>query len=172
VVSCADDRRLANLQLPDLSLLHVVEVGGAIPGPQIAALATKRIVVIGDYSSLNALDLDALLSGGVKSIWDSNEIIGAPVRMQWVATANDDTLVACTCGSAASPMPNGLYLFGPTGQLRQRYLMTNSGSNGPMNGPSGFRCFSVHDLDGDGRLEVIAAADDSKLYMWKPSWVD
>lgn len=135
----------------------------------LAAGPSGDVLAIGEPSRVTAHSVDALALGEWNLNWESSEVAGMPWRMRWVQRRGVEALILCTCGSLAWPSTNGLYILNPLGVVKQRYLMDRNEFDNEEMLP-GFRAFAVVDsLDG-GSPAVVAAADDGRLYMWRPRW--
>jgi hypothetical protein len=159
---------MAVVDLERMILVTTLTPEGDSQNPAVAIDGASSLVVISDYSVLRAYDLHSLREGELRDRWTTHDVPGVVQRSEWQAVGGRSTLVLCTGGTAAYPQPNGLYLLTADGEVHQQHLLPATSRAGF--GQAGFRAMLVRDLDGDGLPEVLAAADDSMLYLWRPDW--
>jgi Type I restriction enzyme R protein N terminus (HSDR_N)/PQQ-like domain len=166
VVSACDYAALAVLDMKSYQLLHVIEVPGGRDVP-LALAPSRDVLVLGDIGRIAALDVETLARGRPEERWVTEDVPGLPSRIHWSEVEGEEALFVGTVGAAALPERNGLYVLSDRGEVTSRHLLsTSQHGGGPIN-PAGIRDMRVVDLDGDGRPEVIAVADDARLYLWK-----
>ncbi|MEV1145349.1 hypothetical protein [Micromonospora sp. NPDC049799] len=168
-VKASEGSLIGVINLVEMRLTHALELPTESRHGFLAASLSHGVLAAAGISAIKAYNIDALMSGTLDVAWETAEVAGFPMRMEWVAAGEQETLVVCTCGSAAWPSANGLYLLNHEGKVRQRYLLDRNESDTADSLP-GFRAFAVRDMNGDGVPAVVAAADDSNLYMWRPNW--
>jgi len=159
---------MALVDLQGMSLKAILEPEGTLTNPIVAVDVPSNLVVVSDYSCLRAYHLQALREGDLAVAWSTREVPGVVQRAEWVNVRSTSTLVVCTAGTAAFPKPNGLYLLTSNGEVRQKYVLQTEERT--QFGQPGFRALLVMDMDGDGNDEVVAVADDSSMYLWRPDW--
>jgi hypothetical protein len=165
VVSACDHAALAVLDMKSYQLLYVIGVPGGRDVP-LALSRSREVLALGDIGRISAVDVDALARGRLEQHWVSESFPGLPSRLLWTELDGADVLVFGTVGAAALPERNGLYVLSNRGAVTKRHLL-NTTQHGEIDHPAGIRALRVVDLDGDGRPEAVAAADDARLYLWK-----
>ena len=63
--------------------------------------------------------------------WSTNEVYGYINRLSWIQTRKGSRILASTCGSAAQPRCNGIYLLTATGELESTYPLSSTSIVGP-----------------------------------------
>ena len=74
-------------------------------------------------------------------------------------------LLVSTCGGAAAPNPNGVYLVTVDGEIVERVTLVPT-SGRPSLGPPGVRDAHVLRMRPPVPSQVVAVSDDWRLYAW------
>jgi len=100
-------------------------------------------------------------------IWETDVVRGFIDRLRWVPGPSG-RLVASTVGAAAEPALNGLYLLGGGGNLLGMHLLTTRSHVCPDEQQAGIRDVRAASLMSQQEVDLVAVADDSRLYVWSP----
>jgi len=169
IVASADTAQVAIVDWQSGKLISVLDLPSAGIRPKLAANLERGAIVIGGMSDLCCYDLTNIYSGLLKVMWQTSEVHGYINRLFWVDVAKGTRLLASTCGSAARPRQNGIYLIQPTGKIDQAHYLSSSSEVGIGRGLAGVRDLKIASLTSPNAIVIVAVADDSHLYVWNPT---
>lgn len=166
VISNADGADIAIVDRDSGEVSAVAIPASPINNRRLAVSLPLKLLVITGASYISCYSLDAVGIGLPEPLWTTDRVRGYINRLLWVDTTHGPRLLLSTCGTMVAPHYNGVYLVTPDGAVEHKYLVTSEATG--MFGITGVRDVKAAVLSRVGAVDILAIADDSRLYLWHP----
>jgi len=149
------------------SPLLVFRHGCAVGAAPLVIDTDSQLVFVGGLNSLVAYSLPDLFGGRLSVEWEMDRIPGLVYRLRMDRGRRGASVLVATCGHAATPNANGVYLVATDGTISERLTIV-PGPERPWQGPPGIRDAHLLRVGLPTAPGVVAVSDDWRLYAWGP----
>jgi hypothetical protein len=134
---------------------------------RLAASSPLKLLAITGAGRISCYSLDDVGIGLPEPLWTADKVRGYINRLAWVGMPYGPRLLLSTCGTMAGPHHNGVYLVTPDGAVERKHLVTSEAN--AMFEVTGVRDVKAAVFSRADTVDILAIADDSRLYLWHPS---
>jgi hypothetical protein len=166
-VGNADGAEIAIVDRSSRKVIAVVATPTSMRNPRLAVSTRLGLLVIAGASRLTCYPLAQVEGDLPEPLWTSDDIRGYINRLSWIETSRGLRLLASTCGTMAAPHPNGIYMVTPSGAVEHRHYLASDAIQ--HFGLTGVRDVKASTFSRGDAVDIVAIADDSRLYVWHPA---
>jgi hypothetical protein len=164
-VGSADTPQLALLNCLSRQLV-VFDIPFASRHYRMAIDSSRSLLAISGPSQIQCFQVERIHGTLPDPVWRTDVARGFINRLIWTSQGK---LIASTVGRAAEPELNGLYLLRGDGELLGMHTLTTRSRVGSGDRQAGVRDVRATSLISREGTDIVAVADDSRLYVWSPT---